>query len=498
MESSINPARLSKSKILLGAQCQKALYLDRHHSDLKPTSGISLQAVFDQGHAVGVEARKRFPGGVLIQAPYDQVELAVAQTKAAIEQGALSIFEATFVHDGVQVKVDILHRKSARAKWRLIEVKSSTSVKETHRLDAAIQAWVVAGAGVSLVSTEVMHINTECRFPNLKNLFTRVDVSEAVREHGEKIPALIAALRLVVARKTAPPIDIGPHCTSPYACAFESHCFAEKEIPDLSVFDVPGIASKKKWALYQTGRITLDSVHADPWNRNQRRMIDASLSGKRFVNSAAVWATLKTWRFPLYFLDFETVSSAIPRWPSTKSYQQIPFQFSCHVERKAGGKLAHTEYLHTDTSDPRERLIPALLEACEDSGSIVSYNMSFEAARIKEMAMAFPGHARRLRSLLPRFVDPLPIFRAEVYDREFRGSFSIKSVAPAILGVTSSYEGMTISEGGLATLAFEELSAPDCSDVRKQELVAGLREYCAKDTMEMVKLVRWLRSTSEC
>jgi hypothetical protein len=159
------------------------------------------------------------------------------------------------------------------------------------------------------------------------------------------------------------------------------------------------------------------------------------------------------------------------------------------------GLETHVEFLHVENSDPRPELIPALLKACEGEGSIVSYYGKFETDRINEMAQVFPEYKVALESLCERIVDPLPVIRDTIYDQKFKGSFSLKSVVPALLGEEHSYEGMMIGNGGEAQRAYDEILKPETSQVRRKELIQASLEYCKKDTKVMVDLVKWLFET---
>jgi len=487
---------LSKSKVMKGLQCPKSLYLAIHQPDLARETPAGLQAIFDQGHRVGVEAQKRYPGGVLIEAPHTDLALALKRTEEAVASGALALYEATFVHDGVLVRVDILHRKKVGSPWHIVEVKSTTEVKDQHIDDAAVQTWVVRGAGEHVSSVSVMHINNQCVFPDLADLFTVADVTKEVGEAVKPLPKVIAKLKKILQGEKAPALDIGPHCDDPYECDFKDHCWGAKKIPEISVFDIPGLAAKRKWELYEKGVVELAKLVSaeEKLNSTQRKMVEVTLSGKRALNREAVERELAEWKFPLYFLDFETIGPAIPRYPGTRPYEQVPFQFSCHAQMKPGGMLVHAEYLHDSVSDPREPLIRALVDAIGKRGSVVAYNKGFESGCLSALARAFPKYADQLLGIAARLVDPLPIFRAHVYDREFRGSFSIKSVAPALLGDSLSYEGMIIADGTGAQIAFEELIADDTAAARKAELRQAMLDYCRKDTIAMVNLVEWLRN----
>ena len=100
--------------------------------------------------------------------------------------------------------------------------------------------------------------------------------------------------------------------------------------------------------------------------------------------------------------------------------------------------------------------------------------------------------SKNLKSIADRLVDPLTIFRAHVYDANFNGSFSIKDVAPAILGKKASYDGMAVGDGNEAHVTFLQLISPDTPLEKKKTLQEDLFAYCQKDTLCMVELVWWL------
>lgn len=490
----MKPSRLSKSKIVLGLQCEKALYLNIHQPDLAGETSDSQQMIFDQGTEVGIYAQKVFPGGVTVDAPYNNSKLALRQTADAIEAGALHIYEATFEHNGVLVKVDILTRASTKAAWEIVEVKSSTQAKDVHIHDAAIQMWVVRNAGLKVKSASILHINNQCVFPDLEDLFTRANVTKEAEELQKQIPKTVTAFQKMLLKKTEPSKKIGPHCDDPYECAFKDHCWSKEAIPTLSIFDVPRLTTKKKWEFYSKGKLRLDSIEASELNENQRRMIECSIVGKRYVDKIGIRKELSSWSYPLSFLDFETIAYAIPRYKGVRPYQQLPFQFSCHIQKSENSKLDHCEYLHTIDTDPRESIAKALVELVPSSGSVVAYNMGFEKQVLLALAAQFPKLAKALKSQADRLVDPLTVFREHVYDPDFKGSFSIKAVAPAILGDDASYEGMAVGDGTEAQVAFLEMIASKTVPSRKMTLKKGLLEYCKKDTQGMVELVWWLQS----
>lgn len=474
-----------------GYQCHKSIYLTIHNKELEPPVTPELQAIFDQGNEVGIEARKKYPNGVLVENPAWDFFGALKKTRELLKEETDVIFEAAFEYKGCFARADIIIYSKETKRWSVLEVKSTTKVKDEHLDDVGLQAWIMANAGLPIEKISILHLNTECRFPNLKNLFTEVDVTEDLRKLHKSIPDKLNEIFKVLKNETTPNIDIGPHCTSPNECPFISHCWDEKNIPEVSAFDLPKIGAKK-WNLYSEGIITLDNPKLTELTPLQQKMVDVFKSKKRLVDLKGIKSVLTAWKFPLIFLDFETINPAIPRYDKTGPYQQVPFQFSAHIWNSPESELIHKEYLHVDKTDPRPLLIPKLLEACGTNGTIVAYYSQFESSRISEMAEFSIEHRVQLESLIDRIVDPLPVIRDFVYDDLFHGSFSLKKVAPAILGEAASYNEMLVDNGTAAQRAFEEIINNTTPRVRREELIQALLGYCKKDTLVMVELVKWL------
>jgi hypothetical protein len=488
------PSLLSKTKLMRGYRCLKCIYLTVHRPQLEAPITPETQALFDQGNAVGEEARRFFPEGVLVdKLPWD-FSGALAKTQELIASGATTIFEAAFSYMGCYARADIIQLSPTTKRWQIYEVKSTTKVKPEHIDDVGLQAWIMAKSGLPLEQINIMHLNTDCRFPDLSQLFTTHDVTAEIRETYLSIKPKVAEIFHTIKEPSIPDIDIGSYCLSPTECGFMDYCWKEKNIPELSVFDLPGLRDHK-WDLYYDGITTLDDPRlADriALNELQERIINTYKTKQRFVDHAGIKLDLSTWTYPLIFLDFETINPAIPRYNQCGPYHHVPFQFSVHIWKDPEAEMIHREFLHETADDPRPSLIPALLEACGEEGPIVAYYGKFEAARIEELANLAPEYRDALQGLIARIVDPLPIFRQHVYDNAFNGSFSLKNVAPALLGREQSYENMLVANGGDAQRAFEELISPSTSVERKAQIKEAMLEYCKKDTYVMVLLVKWL------
>ncbi len=482
------PVSLSKSRVIEGLGCEKKIFLSINSPKLKAPVTKQKQAIFDQGNAVGILAQEQFPNGYATKVEYWDIQSGIKQTKEAIEAGNNTIYEAFFGVGTLNCRVDILHRKNSKSAWQLIEVKSGTSAKEEYVLDAAVQLFILKKAKVKVSKVYVMHINSDCRYPDLTNLFSLHDATDEVEELLSDFPKQIKKIEAVLAQSKEPKIDIGRHCTEPYECDFKDHCW--KHVPDYSVFDLP-----LSWRLFERGYLGIKGIKPSDLSKSQQLPYQVAISGKRHIDSASIKKELKNWKKPFYHLDFETIGPAIPRFDGTKPYDSIPNQFSLHIQKDFKSKPQHFEYLHPDRTDPREAVAKKLIEWIpEKGGSVISYNSSFEAGVLKRLAEQFPKMKKHLLSISDRLLDPHPVIKANVYDKEFRGSFSIKDVAPALLGKDWSYDGLEVGDGKMAQIAFDEMTDPSTSPKRREEIKAQLLKYCAQDTMCMVKLLDWMAS----
>ena len=506
------PKLLSKTKILRGYQCLKSIYLSVHHKDLEPPVGPELQKIFDQGIAVGKEAQKRFPQAVLVDNPAWDFFGALKRTRELLKAETPAIFEAAFEYKGCFARADIIIYNTDSKRWSIYEVKSTTKLKDEHYDDIGLQAWIMANSGLPIEKICIMHLNSECRYPDLSNLFIEQDITQELRERHTGISNKLNSIFNCLRQDHIPNIDIGSHCMQPNPCVFYEHCWQEKKIPEISIFSIPTLR-EKKWELYNNGIIDiydtkLNDSSAFNLNDMQARFIQILRSKGRWIDSAKVQQALSAWKFPMLFLDFETINPAIPIYKQTGPYTQTCFQFSAHLARSKQDlidlkNIEHKEYLHTESTDPRLALVEKLILSAEGAESIVAYYGVFESKRIEELEIIFPQYEKQLKAMREKIVDPLPIFRESIYDWQFADSYSLKSVAPAILGELSSYANMQVGNGSEAQMAFEKIQNwnlllqqnPEKAAKQKDEIQSlkdALIEYCKKDTFVMLELVRWL------
>jgi hypothetical protein len=476
---------LSKSLILKGMQCPKALYLQKYPPDFEFPLQPDLEAKFRAGHEVGILAQQLFPGGTEVPFEGLSVPEQVEQTRQLIADGAEVIYEASFNYDGIFVKVDILVKDGET--WQIHEVKMSTSVKEVNLNDVAIQYYVLSQCGLEVSGAYLVHVNNKyVRHGEIEvqQLFAGEDVLEAVLERQAGLPQIIDGLRTSL-QGVEPQTDIGPHCSHPYECDFIPYCW--QLIPENSIFDLRG-NGVKKWSLYERGIIRFEEIPLDELNKSQRHQVEATLNQQDSTNQEVVAAFLDTLWYPLYHLDFETFNSAIPKFDETRPYQQVPFQFSLHVQQVAGAEPQHFEYLAAPNIDPRPELIEQLLVLIPEEGCVLTYNQTFEKGVLQNLAELFPDLAETIGKRLENVRDLMVPFRKrDVYRWPMRGSYSIKAVLPAMVPELS-YSGMEIADGMAAMQAYHDMCALE-SGGKLDRLRAAMLEYCRLDTLAMVRIL---------
>jgi hypothetical protein len=482
--------RLSKSKFIVGLQCDRRLWWtvhEREAPELEVDAG--QQALFDHGSEVGEVARSYFADGVLIDLPHYAVKERVTETRRAIAGGASVIYEASFLADDVFVAVDVLHRR--RGRWTLTEVKSTTKLKPEHIPDAAIQTHVLRRAGLDVGRTEVMHLNRGCRHPDLDTLFTRVNVTRPVEQKLPEIPREVRR-QLRVLGRPLPDVEIGDQCARPYECPFAARC--QPEAPEHHISALYRIGHKQLDRLIAEGFESIhdlpEEIELAPIADRQRRAVQSGA----LVIEPSLRDALSGLEGPIAYLDFETLALPIPIWPGCRPYDAVPVQLSCHVDDGRGG-LRHHEWLADGPADPRRGLAEALIEAVAGAKTILAYNAGFEVGCIQGLREALPHLASPLRKLERRVQDLLPIVREHVYHPAFGGGFGLKRVLPALVPELS-HDDLAIQDGGAASAELERLllHGTEMSKREKSELRRALLDYCRLDTLGMVKILERLRS----
>lgn len=481
--------RISKSDYVLGLKCPNALWFKNCRKDLIPEKN---DTVLERGTAVGELACDRFPGGVRITAkPWE--EDALIQTKNAMDKGAPYIYEATFATEtGEYCAVDIL-KNNGDGTWSIVEVKSTTAVHPYHALDVSFQRYVCERAGVKISGCGVLVLDNKyvrCGDLDLQQLFQLNSVDEEMQDM-ETVEKEVARLRALLDGAELGVAISKVKCNKFYECGYKYHCW--KDVPEYSVFNV--FRGKLADEVYEKYGMDLKNVPAELYARQLHPGdIETFLDNVELIDRNALNEFISELKYPLYFLDYESIQSAVPMFDNSRAYQQICFQFSLHVQRKPGAELEHFEYLHDVAgADPRPGLIKKLIASIGKEGSVIVYNKSFEKTANEMMAVDFPEYADELRAINVRVVDLMNPFKDRFLYRPCQmGSYSIKKTLPTFVP-DMTYEGMGICNGGQASEEFMEFMLGQQSSEKSEKMMQNLREYCGQDTLAMVRLLDVVR-----
>ncbi len=481
---------LSKSLILKGLQCEKALWLAKNPPLFDFPPQPDLKAKFRAGTEVGILAQQLFPGGV--EVPYEGLSFPgqLARTKELIASGAQVIYEASFSFSAIFVKVDILVRDSDGEgdSWKLYEVKMGTGVKPVNLDDVAIQHYVLNGCGLSISQSYLVHVdNTYTRRGaiDVNQLFNSVDISTKVAARQQSMPEIVSELRQTMHETREPAVDIGKHCSIPYECDYIPYCW--RHVPEQSIFGLKG-RGINKFDYYKQGIVHLKDLPLEQLNQTQRHQVEATLNRQDDTHHDKVKSFLEALWYPICHLDFETFNTPIPKFDGTRPYQQVAFQFSIHSQLHEGAEPQHDEYLAQPDEDPRRQLVEQLLSITPRDSCILTYNQSFEKGVLRDLAQRFPEFEEEIELRIANIRDLMEPFRKRhVYRWQMEGSYSIKEVLPAMVP-DLSYAKMDIADGMAAMRAYHEMCQLE-PGAKLDNLRRSMLAYCQLDTLAMVKIL---------
>lgn len=474
---------ITKSRLLTGLHCPKQLWLRTYHPEYaKPSSTADLARA--AGIELGKIARRNYPDGVLV-GHVEQPDLAVAETARLVSADKPApLFEAAFVRSGCLVRTDIL--VPAADGWRMIEVKSSGSVKEKHLVDCAIQLWVLEGAGIRVSEVCAAHVDSGFEYAgdgDYSGLILEENVTEKVRDLMVNVPDWLVSHRGILSGPE-PEVRMGGKCDG---CAFTEHC--ERDLPEYPVSILPH-GGKIARELHDAGITDVRDIPAGRLQNKRHIMVWQSTLTKTPYISPILRDELDKLPYPRFYLDFETINLAIPRWAGTQPHQHIPVQWSCHIERK-GGALEHKEFLEISGNSPMRAFSESLIKALDDDGPIIVYG-DFEATVLKQLILFCPDFELHLRNIIGRLVDLLPWLREYYYHPSMKGSWSIKAVLPTIAPHLDYSDLEDVQNGTMAQQAYLGIISPDTDQAERLQKICNLLKYCERDTLAMVEVVRFL------
>lgn len=501
---SIPSPYITKTDFLNHLTCPGYAWHVRHRPDLLPKyDDASLRRMRD-GQAVEALARDLFPTGHSI--PGGNMQEAARRTRAAIDSGHTTLFQATAVAEsGLIARADVLIRQQNG--WHLVEVKSSSTDPEKpkdairkHLNDLTFQTIAFRQAGFPITQTSLMVLNRGFRMNgsiNPRELFTMVDVSaEVAKAELTVTPNIEDAVRSLLTSRTPARCECDRK-TRANRCDLFS--YFHPDIPERdTIYNIASIQRKSLLPAIDRGILHITDWPSDiELSVKQKRQIEIARSGKPHVNIDKLLTFLASLETPLWYLDYETFQGPIPRWEGYAPHQQIAFQYSLHIDH-GSGEIEHREFLADSAeADPTLPLLEQLSQDLGDLGTVVVWNKSFELGRNREMADRYPQYAEFLHNINERMIDLGDAVKFGWWEHpEFQGSWSLKQVLP-VAAPDLSYKSLAIGDGGTASEQWMQavLDSPSVlSDTDRANILESLRIYCAQDTLAMVRIHRYMQA----
>jgi hypothetical protein len=487
------PEYFSKSRLVSASICLKKAYLEKHQANLKEDSA-QMEAAFAAGNAVGDKAKEIYGTLDAVEIPFQRpMSKMVNETKALIDGGHRApIFEATFQHLGVLVRVDVLLPDGEG--WRAVEIKASKEVKGVHHIDCAAQLWVMRGVGVAVNSIALGYVDGTFVYQgdgDYQGLIIEEDLTELATAMAPDVESLIERATEAV-RGDRPDVPVGRHCEEPYDCGFADECW-----PTDTDYPVRHIGGTKAHIFEWVARGHEDIRDIPPAEisaERQQLIHRVTCAGAPQLLPGAR-QELEALGYPRYHLDFETTGPAIPIWQGSRSYQTHAVQWSVHIDDGTGdGSLEsteHREFLDLSGNPPMRPLAEALIDALGDEGPVFMWH-HYERGVINGLIKLFPDLEPQLQLIIERLVDLKKVTERYYYHPDMMGSYSIKYVAPTVDPELDYAKLEGINEGNAAADGYMEAIHPDTTPERKAELEEQLLRYCRFDTKAMVEIAKFL------
>lgn len=485
-------APVTKTQFLSYLDCKEETWMSRNMDMPRQELDPLLQLAIEDGRRVDQLAKEYFgiPG-------------VVEQVFGA--PGTVSLQETFEVEGKYKVITDVVFYPASGGPLTLVEVKGTTAKYDKndqlkpeakHITDLAFQQFVLEAKGVEVGRTGLLLLSRDYRYAasgiSLEGLFRYGEVTK----HTTALHAEIAELAPQALAFLQGP---EPAAWDYTVCANKGKCkwmLRTTELPAYSIFSLNGARIKHLQGLLDQRVLDIQDVpeNADLF-KNMIRQVEVAQHDIHHKDQAAINAELAKLPYPHYFLDYETVSVAVPDVEGMWPYQRLAFQYSLHIQSEPGGGLLHRECLLTNRQDG---MLPLLKQLKNDiphdtGGTVIVWNKGFEKSVNKDMAETYPAYATYLNGLNDRVWDLMDVFKGSwVEHPKFYGSASIKKVLPA-LKPEFNYNDLAIGEGGTASYMWHLLSTGKIEADKVETLRKELLEYCEQDTMAMVVLMDWAR-----
>lgn len=470
---------LTKTDFLAFLDAPRHLWAIKNNKLTEKEIDAFLKHLFEQGYDVEELAEQYIK------------EILVPKYGISLEE---FLFQPTCIDGLFEARADALLFNPKTKKWDIFEIKSSNEISKQDKYDATFQ-YLVFKKSYDIGDINIIHLNKEyIRGNNLNilNLFVITNISEEVLNLKDDIHRLrYEALEVL---KISDSKDVRA-CIRPKLCPCINLC--HPNLPEYSIYDINNFTGneKKVRQLEDMGAKSVYEVPSSfPLSEKQRTQVNVAQNKQIFMDLEMIERDIKGVEYPIYFIDYESFNPAIPIYKGYKPYDQIPFQWSLHVQKEKDGNLEHFEFIETQKIDPISNFLESLKPIISKEGSIIVWNKAFEGTQNKRMGEIHPTYNSFCESMNSRLYDLMDIFRDGLYaDPICKGSYSIKQILPALVPELS-YHDMEIGDGATAMSSWKEMVFSDIQETEKIKIKNNLLKYCELDTLAMVKIYEFLKS----
>ena len=496
---------LSKSNYMNYLRHPAWLWLGKRAKHKLPPVDDNTQAIFDAGHAFERIAEGLFPNGVRLGFNnYQEYKTLPQRTRDAISSSTKTIFQGRLEAGGITCIVDVLDRVEGDT-FDLYEIKSSTKAKPEHEYDLAFQLEVLEKSGLTIRNISIVHVNNEyVREGEIdpKGLCSVTDVTEDIKRQSAITRDLIQKAFNVLSGELP---DLSPRYanhlnisgTSWFQDWLEIYKTLVPELDEYSIYHLSYPNQGQIQKLEDAGFKLIQEVPEDYALRpKQVAQIQTTKSNQRIVDKEKIKEFINSFAYPIYFFDYETLSSLVPFFDGMQPYKDYPFQYSLHIIREPGKPAEHKEYLHREHSNPMPGLLEQLNKDIGSTGTVLAWYMSYEKRCNNTMADLYPQYKDFLDSMNQRMNDlMLPFSELWLVDKDFFGRASLKYVLPAMVPELS-YQELNVQDGLHARRLWTQTILEGKHQEHKDNVLEALSEYCTLDTFAMVRILEELKKIS--
>ena len=486
---------LTKTLINSGLQCEKKLWFDFHD----PINEDN--ALFHIGNRFTNEVRKNYGEGADLSE--NNPELALSETIKFIKDKKV-IYEGAFVYSDTLVRADVLIKKNDG--WELLEAKSSKEPKDEYIDDIAIQSYIIKSSKIIKISkVKLIHINGEFTYQGDNDysdlISNEYELSDKILSREKLVQTYIDKFKPIADEKyPKPKIETGDHCLKPHKCIYLERCNSLKQPSNITPISILPFVGKKLEKKYKDkGIIDLKDIPSAELNPSQQIIQKAHKNNEPDINPG-VGKVLKEFKWPFYFMDFETVQQGVPIIKGTQAYYALPFQWSVHKWDSPTTKISNgMSFLDFSDQNIERKFIESLLDAVGDKGTIFAHHKSTEIKVLEKLKDkdSCKDLSEKIDNLIARVEDTLSLVKNNFYAPVMNGKYDLKIIMKAIPSDISYEEKDNIANGMEAQLAWFIYTDPKTSNNDKEKQIKLLKAYCAKDTLAIYYLVKYLIEQSK-